>query len=303
MVHLAEAKQHHGTVVHIGIKLIIKLEVPSAGGRIGILHAPVSAMRHLLFQHPVSGSNHARIIRRQPALPQCEDGVRRIPYRRLAGLHAEGGRFFNAQALEFIHGANELRIVHRISQAAQRDDGIHHGGINGCQAIAHLKTFQHPLFGFAQGQRAQRPHVYPFEHVGHAVEQQKEVSPTDELLRPAQLQVLLAAADKQLVNPHLGRNFFERLFRVSDGERHQNAARPGRNFVDVEPEPIGEQDDLRRNGGHTVVVVLSEEAQINLGESIDFADATKFEDLFARARQCRMIGPIASQFQAKISLH
>src|SRR5579872_1588202 len=110
------------------------------------------------------------------------------------------------------------------------------------------------------------------------------------------------AADKEFFDTHLTRNFLERLLGVADGKRHQNGARPGRNFVDIKPEPVGEKNDLGWNCRDCIVVVLPEEAEIDFGECINFGDSAEFEDLFAGALKHGMIGAIAGEFEAEVSL-
>src|SRR5260370_7042 len=78
---------------------------------------------------------------------------------------------------------------------------------------------------------------------------------------------------------------------------------PGRNLVNVEPETIWKPHNLWRNGRYRVVIVLSQEAKIDFGKGIDLGNATHFENASTSANQCRMIGLVAHQLQAKISFH
>ena len=114
---------------------------------------------------------------------------------------------------------------------------------------------------------------------------------------------LVAAADKKLFHSHFVGNLLERLLGVADRKRHQNGARPRRNFVDVEPEPVGKQHDLRRNRRHRIVIVLPEETEIDLGKCIDFGHAAHFKNLLAGARQRGMIGRESRQLQPEVGLH
>ena len=114
---------------------------------------------------------------------------------------------------------------------------------------------------------------------------------------------LLAPAHKELFHSHFVRNFLEGLLRVADRKRHQDGARPRRNLVDIEPEPVGKQHDLRRNRRHRIVIVLSKETEIDLGECIDFGDATHFENLLAGARQRGMIRRKPRELQPEVGLH
>ena len=269
-----------------------------------ILHVPIAATRDLLLQHPLAGLHQARIGCRHAALGQRKHRVRRVPHGRHARLHAEGLLFLDAQLFELVHRANDLRIVERIAQAAQRNDGVHDAGIDRAQAVAHLQALQHPLLSGFERARAQRANVHQLEEVHQAIQHQEEIPPADQFLGPAQPQLTLGApADEQLVDAFFCRNLLKWFLGVRDRQRHQDGARPRRNFVQVEPEPVGKQHDLRRNRRNGIVVVLAEEAQINLGEGVDLGHTTHRQDALARQLELRMIGRIARHLQREIRLH
>ena len=159
-----------------------------------------------------------------------------------------------------------MRIVFGIAEHAQRNNGVHHRGINRAQAVGHLEPLQHPLLRLAKRHRAQRADMHPLGPMHHAIKQQEEVPPADDLVPvPAQLQArLVAAPDEQLVDSLLRRNFLEGLFGIRDGQRHQDGARPGRDLVNVEVEPLRRKHDLRRNSRDSLIVVLTKRTEINL---------------------------------------
>src|SRR5258708_6367319 len=146
--------------------------------------------------------------------------------------------------------------------------------------------------------------MHTLKPVRHAIEDEKEITPGDDLLRPVQVHArLVHAAQEKFFDTHFAGDFLKWLFRIADGKRHQNSARPGRNLVDVEPEPVGKKNDLGRNGWHRVVIVLAEETEIDLGECIDFGDAAHLKNSVACALKGRMIGGVSSKLQAEVSLH
>src|SRR5271156_5152116 len=55
IVHLVQGQQHLAAVVHIGVELIIELEIPATGLRFGILYGPIPFVADLFRQHPVGG--------------------------------------------------------------------------------------------------------------------------------------------------------------------------------------------------------------------------------------------------------
>ena len=304
MLDPAQAETDHGAVIDVGVELVVEFEIPAAGLALGILDLPVARLAHLFLKNPVGALHEARIGGWNPRLAQGKQRVRSVPHGRLAGLHTKRIALFNSQLFKLIERADELRIVHRISLAAQRDDRVHDRRINSTQAVAHLEALQHPLLSLAQSNRAQRTDVHTFRPMRDAIKHQKEIAPRNQLLVPVQMHArFVAAAYEEFFDSHFVRNFLERLLGVADGKRHENRARPRRNLVDVKPEPVRKQHDLRRHGRYSVVIVLPKEAEIDFGECIDFSNAAHRKNFFAGARQRGMIGRKSSQLQPKVGLH
>ena len=149
MLDAAQRKANHCAIIHIRVKLVVKLEVPSARLALLVLDLPVAGIANLLLQNPVGALHHARIVRGHSRFAQGEHGIGGIPHGRHARLHAERVAFLDAQLFELIEGADHLRIVERISLAAQGNDGVHHRGIDGAQTVAHLEALEHPLLALA----------------------------------------------------------------------------------------------------------------------------------------------------------
>src|SRR5439155_23565711 len=124
---------------------------------------------------------------------------------------------FDAQFFELIERANDLRVIDRVSQAAQSDDGVHHRRKNCSQAIAHFKVLEQPLLSLVDCNRAQRTDVNPLKPVSHPVECEKEIPPGDQLFSPVQVHSsLVATAYEQFFYAHLVGDFLEWLLRVTD---------------------------------------------------------------------------------------
>ncbi len=197
VVDLVQGQKHLGGIVGVGIKLVVELEIPAAGLRIPHLHRPVALVPHFLRQHPVGSLEQPRIGARNAGLAQRIDRISGIPHRRHAGLHAEGWLqevgnplVFDAQLLELIHGADGLRVVDRVAQTAQSENGVEHGRINRAQTVAHLQAFQDPLLRFPDGHLAQRPDMHPLGPVKEPVHYQEEVAPAQYLLAiPAEVKL------------------------------------------------------------------------------------------------------------------
>ena len=215
IAHVIQRQQHLRGVVHVRVKLIIELERPAA--RNHILHAlgPIALVPHFLGQQPVHRLQQPRIVLRNSRLAQCVDRLRGVPHRRHARLHPEGRRriiqlsirIVDAQLLELVHRANELRIVLRVSQAGQRNNRIQHGRIDRAKPVGHLEARQQPLLCLLQRHLAQRPDVNALKPVRNPIHHKKEVPPTDRLSAiPPQVQVgVLASTHKEFVDSLLRR--------------------------------------------------------------------------------------------------
>src|SRR5258708_1900833 len=209
--------------------------------------------------------------------------------------------FFNAEFFEFIERADHLRIVSRVAEAAQRNNGIQNAGIDRSQTVRHLQAVEHPFLRVPYRQIAQRANVEALAEMSYAIEHQEEIAPRDELLVPFKVQVAaMSSANEEFVNTHLRGKFLQWLFGISDRQRDEKGARPRRNLVDVEPEPVGEEYDLRWNKGNGLPVILAEEAQINFGEGVALSHAAYLQYHFAGVFQHRMVGLVAHDLKRKI---
>ena len=168
-------------------------------------------------------------------------------------------RLFDAQLLKFIHRANHLRIVYRIAQAAQRDDGVHHDRDRsrpGRRLISKRSSI-HRL-GLLQRHASAADECAPLEKWTTRSSTRKKFRQETVSSSHCRCSVTcLRPPTNSSSIPISVRNFLERLLGVSDRQRHQNGARPRRNLIDVEPEPVGKQHDLRRNRRNRVLVVLA----------------------------------------------
>ena len=154
MLDAAQRQANHRTVIHIGIKLVVEFEVPSARLALLVLDLPVPRIPHLFLQDPVRALHHSSIVRGNSRLAEGEHGICRIPDWGHARLHAEGFTFLDSQLLELIQRPDHLRIIERISLAAHGNDGVHHRRINCPQPVAHFQALQHPLLRALQRDRA-----------------------------------------------------------------------------------------------------------------------------------------------------
>ena len=209
IVHLVQGEQHLGGVVGVGIELVVEFEVPAARLGFGHLDRPIALVANFLGEKPVGGLDHAGMVPGNAGFAEHIDSLRGVPDRRNGRLHAErglghvgGGRLLDAQLFKLVARADDLRIVFGVAQAAQRDDGVEHGRIDGAEAVGHLQPLQHPFLRFAQGHRAQGADVDRLGEMHETVENEKEIPPGDERLAiDANAQNRVGAtADEELVN-------------------------------------------------------------------------------------------------------
>ena len=312
VVDLAQRKQHLRGIVGVGIELVVELEVPAAGFGLRHFDGPVARVADFLGEHPVGSLEHARIVARYAGFAECVDSLRRIPHRGDARRHAEGRlghlrrrRLFDAELFKFVAGADHLRIVFGVAKAAQCDDRVEHRRIDGAETVGHLKTIKHPLLRAFQSESAQGANVDGFGKVKQPVDDEKEVAPGDESLAiHAQTEDRVGpAANKKLVDSLLRRNLLERLFGVDDRQRYENRTRPCGDLVDVEVEPVGKENDLRRDGRNGIIVVLAERAEIHLSEGIALDHAAVGENPLAAFHHAWIVGTDAHELCREVAFH
>ena len=137
------------------------------------------------------------------------------------------------------------------------------------------------------------------------VHDQEEIAPRDQgFAIHAQAQDGVgAAADEELVDAVFPGNLLVWLLGVDDGQRHKDGPRPRRDFVNVEVEPVGKENDLRRDGRDGIVVVLAQRAEVHLGEGVARHHAAMSQNPLAALRQARIVGPDAHELGREIALH
>src|SRR5579863_7453803 len=101
--------------------------------------------------------------------------------------------------------------------------------------------------------------MYRLGEMKGSIGEQEQVSPGEEMLAVhAEAKNRIGTPpDEELLNSLLRRNLLEWFLRVDDGERNKNRTRPRRNLVDIEVEPIGKENDLRRDRRNSIVIVLA----------------------------------------------
>ena len=139
--------------------------------------------------------------------------------------------------------ADHLRIVDRITQAASAMMEFRIAGINRAQSIDSSQTVP-----ASTSPPCARPSCAADEYAhfsqkcisGRAT--RKKFRHETTFRRPFQMQMpAMSRPPTKSSSMHISAgNFLQRLLGIANGQRNQNGARPRRDFVDVEPEPVRE---------------------------------------------------------------
>src|SRR5882757_10189008 len=141
-----------------------------------------------------------------------------------------------------------------------------------------------------------------FGPVRNTICRKKDISPAEDFFPvPLQMEMgIFTAANEELINSLLLREFFERLLRVCDRQRYYDGPGPRGDLIDIEVPPLRKQNELRRNRGNGVVLILAHETEINLGEGVDLSHATVGENPLSRLHQHRVVCRPTHQLQCQI---
>ena len=186
-----ERHEDEGGVVDVGIKIVAEFERPAAGLGVFVFDLPVAGAEDLLRKHPVRGFDQRGMIGGKSGFLERDHGDAGVPDRRNAGLHSNGVAVFDFEAGEFLDFAPGQRIVRAVTERHEREDGIHHRGVNGGEAFGAFEVIEHPGFCFAEGALAKRlPREFLVEFQA-AVEREENIFPGEELLAPIEGGVLV----------------------------------------------------------------------------------------------------------------
>ena len=305
--------QHHRRVIDVGIDIVVELEGPAAGGRVGVLHLPVAAAEDLLLQHPFARPDERGMVRGEPGVLQRDRGQAGVPDGRQAGLgpqHARrvgaglaGERLLAREVAEARQPLLHDGMVERIAQGAQGQQRVDPGRLDAGPGAVGLLAVEQPALGRAQRPMMQRSHVVALQHAQDAVQAREEARPAQRVARPADREVApLPGVAPQLLDAGAGRHGGRGPQAEDDRDRHDRGARPGGELVDVEREPAGQQHEPGRHGRQAVPVVLVEEGQPELREDPRPGDAAVGQHPVARAHHMRGVGILAGQLQREVGL-
>src|ERR1700710_2151380 len=115
---------------------------------------------------------------------------------------------------------------------------------------------------------------------------------------PFQMKIRVGTTpNEELFDSLLWRKLLEWFVCVDDRQRHENAARPRGDLVDIEVKPVRKKNDLRWNRRNSVVLVLPQRAEINFSECVALNYAAVRKHPITRFHQYRGIRVPAHQLQ------
>ena len=92
------------------------------------------------------------------------------------------------------------------------------------------------------------------------------------------------------------------LVRPDDTQRHHDGSRPGRHLVDVEGEPLGEEDQLWRHARTAVPFIEAEDGQIELGEGVTGLEAAQPTNRLLGQSHVRRFHLVSHQLEDEVGL-
>ncbi len=207
-----------------------------------IFDLPIAGPEHLLGQNPVRGFHQCRMIGGQSSFFQCDHRDARIPNRRHAWLHPDSVVLFDFEARKFANLARSERIVGTVTKCHQRENRIHHRGINRGEAFGALHVLEHPGFRLAKRAAAKRLPREVFRKVSAPRSSgQENIAPGNERLAPVKRGGFVRKILEEFVDTRAFRQTPIWPQRGKNRHGDDDAARPGRHLVDVQIEPGRQQ--------------------------------------------------------------
>ena len=185
----------------------------------------------------------------------------------------------------------------------QRKNRIHHGRVDGGQSFAVLQMLQQPILRFLHRAGAERLPGHALEELEEAIERQKEIPPANYAPVPFVGAQAALGVNEQFFHPDSVAGGPTGLEREQDRQRHYDAARPRRHFVQVDVEPVRQQHQFGRDGGSHVPLQRAHQGQVESLKRIDCLEASQFVDAATRALHVWRIRTVASQLEAEVGLY
>ncbi len=231
-----------------------------------------------------------------------DDG--RVPDRREARLDAHVILRFVFELLQFVCGADHLRMVIGITQRLQRNERIEHRRKNRGESVAAFKAFQHPLLGlFERGPAERMDFMFgkPFRQLVQPIQPQEKIAERNLFRVGREREVAFVNAfGIKLVQIHVHRA--GRLEMVDDGQRHEHGARPVAHVPEIDVKPFADEQHLARNRRDVFPREQADEREIKFGKRVHPRHAAEMQRHFARLEHPRIGHRHAGELEREIRL-
>ncbi len=280
------------------------LEGPAARPDVGTPSGPVALhVEDLERLEPVE----RRLYRRRPRVParlhQRMSGERGVPDRRKAGLAVGLIVLDHEEALDRLTRRDEMRMIGRVAQRIEHQDGIRHGGIDPAETVLAVEALGHESRGGVNGAAAQRRRKVRLGALEQPVDRAEDFHPCPRLMRARRpLAHGLRRRGEQFRDRDAARIGGARLQSLQHEKGHEHRARPIGDLVEMEGEPARQQHDLDRHGRNAAPRYRAVQRQQEAREDVALRRAAMGEDGFARAAHVRRLGIVADHLERKIGL-
>ena len=301
---LGQGNDNLSSVIHIRVQVVVELERPAAGLRLGDAHLPIPRSIHLPCQQPAGGAAETRILRGNAGFQQGLLRQAGIPHRGNARLHHTAVFILDGKMVKAVVALFQGGMVGGKAPIPQGQQGINPGWLDAAPRAIRLLMLQHPLHDFPLGPAAegfQRPLLIdahqPIQIVKQAGQAEGRVGLGQGIVD------FLARPGIKFVDARRRRNGADRAVGQDNQHWHDGAAGPAGKLVDVKGGPGRQQNQFRRHIGRPFPVPLPEQGQPDFGENPGFRHAALAQDEIPGPPQGFGFGGTAGQFQGKIALH
>ena len=145
--HPVEGKREDGRVVDVGVVVVLVLEGPAAGSEVGPADRPVALDAHLLREQVLPRAHELRVVVRDAAGAEREQGQSRVPDGRLARLGPQPLAVLDHEAPPPFHRLAEHRVVEPVAERRKRDDPPHPRRLDPAPRAVRLLPLADPALG------------------------------------------------------------------------------------------------------------------------------------------------------------
>ena len=191
-------------------------------------------------------------------------------------------------------GLQQVGMIARVAERIERHDEVHHGRIDGAEAVGIAGAVEQPVLGLAQRRGAKiagTTFVPEFDEPVQVVEQGGDT------FGARQCEFLTGKVDLLEGHARGGRAVAAR--RLDNGKRNHDGARPRRHFVD---HVAGQQHDLGRDGRHEFAREQAEQAQVDARITAASLHAAQAQNGLAGAGHLRAGRAVTGDAQRAVSL-